>query len=204
MVNPVALTPPEGYRDIRVFMADIQEVLEQLHRSQAHPIDQTVRGGTQTNGHLFRLKEPLLQELETRISAAAAQVIQRFPHDPKHPLWGRRAKGQTDVKFAGAWSVRLRSEGFHTNHMHPEGWLSSALYIALPDEVQAQQAGDKAGYIQFGVPSLEPPSDLEPRRVVRPEIGTLVLFPSYMWHGTVPFTSQQPRITVAFDLLPRN
>jgi hypothetical protein len=40
--------------------------------------------------------------------------------------------------------------------------------------------------------------------MVRPEVGTLVLFPSYMWHGTVPFTSQQPRLTVAFDLLPQN
>jgi hypothetical protein len=44
--------------------------------------------------------------------------------------------------------------------------------------------------------------DLPPRRLVQPEVGTLVLFPSYMWHGTVPFESAEPRITVAFDLLP--
>ena len=79
--------------------------------------------------------------------------------------------------------------------------MSSALYIALPDEVKA--ANDEAGYIQFGVPTLEIPLDLEPRRVVRPEVGSLVLFPSYMWHGTVPFQSEQPRITVAFDIIPR-
>jgi hypothetical protein len=30
----------------------------------------------------------------------------------------------------------------------------------------------------------------------------LVLFPSYFWHGTVPFASEQARLTVAFDVLP--
>jgi hypothetical protein len=30
-----------------------------------------------------------------------------------------------------------------------------------------------------------------------------VLFPSYMWHGTVPFDGQAPRLTIAFDLQPR-
>jgi len=96
--------------------------------------------------------------------------------------------------------VRLNSAGYHTNHMHTAGWMSSALYIALPDEVRA--GGDQAGHIQFGVPLLDKDLALPPRRVIRPEVGTLVLFPSYMWHGTIPFHSQQPRLTVAFDLLP--
>lgn len=202
MVNPVRLSAPAGYPDTAAFMAEVQQLLETLHRSQAHPIEQTVRGGTQTNGHLFRLKQPILKLLEQQIRLAAEEVIARFPHDPGHPLWGRRSPSQTSVDFSGAWSVRLRSEGFHTDHMHPEGWLSSALYIALPGEV-VEQEGD-AGHIRFGVPLLEPASTLAPRRVVKPEVGTLVLFPSYMWHGTVPFTSEQPRITVAFDLVPRD
>jgi hypothetical protein len=96
--------------------------------------------------------------------------------------------------------VRLTSAGYHTNHMHPEGWMSSALYVALPDEVRA--ARDQSGHIQFGVPLLDKDLALPPRRVVKPEVGTLVLFPSYMWHGTIPFHSQQARLTVAFDLVP--
>jgi hypothetical protein len=34
---------------------------------------------------------------------------------------------------------------------------------------------------------------------VAPLPGKLVLFPSYFWHGTLPFTSAAPRLTVAFD-----
>jgi hypothetical protein len=31
----------------------------------------------------------------------------------------------------------------------------------------------------------------------------LILFPSYMLHGTVPFHSGQTRTTIAFDVAPR-
>ena len=109
--------------------------------------------------------------------------------------------GADDLRFAGAWSVRLQDQGFHTNHIHPEGWISSALYVALPDEVR--DPSDNSGYIQFGSPLEDLGIDLPPRRTVAPEVGTLVLFPSYMWHGTIPFQSEQPRMTIAFDLIPQ-
>jgi hypothetical protein len=56
--------------------------------------------------------------------------------------------------------VRLSAQGFHTNHMHPKGWISSALYIAVPDEVTG--ASDDAGYIQFGAPEAKLGLNLPP------------------------------------------
>ena len=93
--------------------------------------------------------------------------------------------------------MKLASAGFHTNHIHSQGWISSALYVSLPDDLR-----EREGSIQFGVPPVEMGLALAPRRVVAPEVGVLLLFPSYMWHGTIPFTSTQPRLTVAFDLVP--
>lgn len=92
--------------------------------------------------------------------------------------------------------MRLRSEGFHISHIHQSGWLSSACYISLPPEVGL---GD-AGALAFGVPDAELGLNLPPRRVVRPREGQLVLFPSFMWHGTLPFESEAARLTAAFDL----
>ncbi|MEO8925573.1 MAG: putative 2OG-Fe(II) oxygenase [Caulobacteraceae bacterium] len=46
----------------------------------------------------------------------------------------------------------------------------------------------------------QPP--LPPEHFVKPEPGLLVLFPSYMWHGTVQFSGDQPRLTIAFDVAP--
>ncbi|HEX7037187.1 MAG TPA: tetratricopeptide repeat protein [Pseudomonadales bacterium] len=199
MIRQVEVPPPAGYADGASFFAALAEVLTSLHRTRAHPIDQTLRGGTQTNGFLFRLKHPLLRELEAQIRVAVREALSTFPCEPEHPFWGRRPRGD-GVRFSGAWSVRLSSAGYHTNHVHPMGWMSSALYVALPDEVRSSES--RAGYIQFGVPLLDKDPGLPPRRVIRPEVGTVVLFPSYMWHGTIPFRSQQPRLTVAFDLLP--
>lgn len=199
MVSQVEVPPPSGYASTAAFFGALGEVLGSLHRTRAHPIEQTLRGGTQTNGFLFRLKHPLLRELEAQIRVAVSETLSAFPEEPAHPFWGHRPQADS-LHFAGAWSVRLTSAGYHTNHIHPGGWLSSALYVAIPDEVRAAQ--DQSGHIQFGVPLLDKDLALPPRRVVKPEVGALVLFPSYMWHGTIPFRSEQPRITVAFDLLP--
>jgi hypothetical protein len=38
---------------------------------------------------------------------------------------------------------------------------------------------------------------------VQPRPGRLVLFPSYMWHGTMPIEGEAPRMTIAFDMVPR-
>jgi hypothetical protein len=59
-----------------------------------------------------------------------------------------------------------------------------------------------AGYLQFGQPSDEYGVMLEPRKVIEPVAGELVLFPSYIWHGTVPFHGTDSRLTIAFDVVP--
>jgi predicted 2-oxoglutarate/Fe(II)-dependent dioxygenase YbiX len=41
--------------------------------------------------------------------------------------------------------------------------------------------------------------DLPPLRTILPRPGQLVLFPSTMWHGTIPFESGE-RLTIAFDV----
>ena len=42
----------------------------------------------------------------------------------------------------------------------------------------------------------------EAEHFVKPAEGMLVLFPSYLWHGTVAFATGTPRLTAAFDVLP--
>ncbi len=196
MVRTVEVLPPAGYSSGEEFFAEVARELDLLHRTQAHPIDQTLRGGTQTNGFLFRMKNPVLRQLEQAIREAIERTVQGYPDIPDHPFWGRKSER---VAFKGAWSVKLKSQGYHTNHFHPEGWLSSALYISLPPEVDSATT---AGHIQFGEPVAELGLDLTAKRTIRPEVGKLALFPSYMWHGTVPFSSAHPRMTVAFDVVP--
>lgn len=172
----------------------LAERLRSLHLALHHPLDQSLRGGTQTDGPLFSRIEPEIRALRAAIVAAVEQhVAQLPPPDPANPtLISRRAP----IRFAGSWSVRLTDAGFHVNHVHPHGWLSSAFYVSLPEA--AMGGPDHAGWLSLGE-ATELGLELEPIRIVEPKPGRLVLFPSTMWHGTRPFAAGE-RLTVAFDV----
>ena len=167
--------------------------LRRLHVYKSEFFSQSVRGGTQTDGHLFQRIEPeiiaLREAIRTTVAEHAAQLP---PPDPKHPLLRSRPE---KIQFTGAWSVRLTAGGHHANHVHPMGWLSSALYIALPPDLGAEQAG----WLTLGEPQAELGLDVAPHRLIEPKPAHLALFPSWMWHGTRPFGDGE-RMTVAFDV----
>jgi uncharacterized protein (TIGR02466 family) len=189
---------PRRFANSREFNARLSEVLEQLHVSKCHPPEQTLRGGTQTHGDVLYRQEPEIQELVIGLSACIKDYIIRLPHDAAHPLASRRSE---HFDFAASWSARLRPRGYHTTHIHPLGWISSAYYVQVPPEIVESDA--HGGGIKFGEPDIDLGPQGTARKVIQPRVGRLVLFPSYMWHGTVPFESDQPRMTVAFDVVPK-
>ncbi len=191
------LAPPPGWRDLGAFLADLAGVLTGLHSLRAAPAEQSLRGGTQTRETLFARRDPVLQALHAQLLVTIEQCLAGLPQDAAHPFLGRSTGA---AAITGSWSVRLKSEGFHISHIHPEGWLSSACYVSVPPEIGGDAA---AGKLLFGVPEAALGLDLSPRRLVTPVPGRLVLFPSYVWHGTAPFVSASERLTVAFDALPR-
>ena len=175
-------------------LSGLADRLRSLHQVTDAPIDQSLRGGTQTQGNLLLpLREDLVDLRQAIIAAVERHVAQLPPPRPIHPLLVER---RSPIAFSGSWSVRLTRGGRHIQHFHPAGWISSALYIALPAE--AQRGDGEAGWLSLG----EPPdlgTGLPPLRVVEPKPGRLVLFPSTMWHGTRPFDGGE-RLTVAFDV----
>jgi uncharacterized protein (TIGR02466 family) len=189
---------PAEYETSTEFIKKLSLEIDALHLAKYHPGDQTLRGGTQTAGALFRKNLPAIQQAKALIVEATQKYIAGLPDIPDHPLLKSRPNR---VTFNGSWSVRLKNAGFHINHIHPQGWISSAYYLQLPPAVGAED-GRQQGWIQFGQPPVELGLNLSPRRFLQPKQGMLVLFPSSMWHGTVPFESGTQRLTVAFDIAP--
>lgn len=174
----------------------LAEVLRGLHKAKHQHLDQSVRGGTQTDGSLFWRIEPEIKALRAAISDAVRAYVAGLPAvDPGHPTLSPRR--DLPPRFSGSWSVRLSGQGYHSNHIHPLGWISSALYVALPDADPDDLP--QAGWLGLGSPQSELGLDLPPVRMVEPKPGQLVLFPSTMWHGTIPFKKGE-RLTVAFDV----
>lgn len=178
-------------------ITELASTLRSLHPDTSHLLGQSARGGTQTLGHLFRRQSSALKSLRRVLLTAVRDYIDGLPKfDQRHPILGRNGAG---FRFEGAWSIRLTGGGMHVPHIHSHGWISSALYIALPDSVHKNNA---EGQLQIGQPLLPSPSPVEPITVIRPNVGHLALFPSLFWHGTTPFQSGE-RLSIAFDVLPR-
>jgi tetratricopeptide (TPR) repeat protein len=197
LVRIFDLDPPQGFSDMESFNAELNASLDRLHPKSRELIDQSLRGGTQTPGHLFPAGLPLVAALNQRIDEAVARYIAELKEDAAHPLLSRRGK---TFRYSGSWSSRLQDSGFHVNHVHPDGWISSCYYVAVPDAVADETA--KQGWIKFGEPAINVALKNPIRRTIQPAPGRLVLFPSYMWHGTVPFHDRAARTTIAFDVVP--
>jgi uncharacterized protein (TIGR02466 family) len=175
-------------------VTDLAEALAGRHLYRAHPVGQSVRHGSQTEQTLTLSDHPTIRAFFQAIDAPIRRHIAGLGRGDD-PLRRRIGAG---YQLLSVWSVRLEPGGSHTNHVHPKGWLSSACYIALPAAV----GSGHEGWLKLGEPGVATAPALAPERFVRPEPGRLVLFPSYMWHGVVPFGGDERRLTVAFDVAP--
>ncbi|HEV7613008.1 MAG TPA: putative 2OG-Fe(II) oxygenase [Steroidobacteraceae bacterium] len=196
LVRIYELEPPPGWRSIAELNASLSEALRKRHHFQSHPLDQSLRNGSQTARSLAAEREPAIQALLSAFAIPIADYVAFLGTDPNHPVSACN-RGSATIK--GCWSVELRRNGFHISHVHPQGWISSAYYIAVPLDVHDTQT--KPGWIKFGEPGLPIPG-LRAEHFVQPRPGRLVLFPSYMWHGTNRILGDETRLTVAFDAVP--
>lgn len=195
-VRAFDLEPPAGYADIRAFNSALSERLVDRHRLATHPLDQSLRLGTQTARSLLADPDPVIQAFIRALDRPVEAYREALGHDPGHPFLERN-RGPS--RLVGCWSVRLARGGYHVNHVHPEGWISSAYYVEVPPEVD--DVNQQSGWIKFGEPRMPSPAT-PPAHFVQPRAGRLVLFPSYMWHGTMPIHGDAPRMTIAFDAVP--
>ena len=172
------------------------------HNQQAFPLGKSLSGGTLTSRDLRFANDRVIQDFFQALSEPMNSYISSMPEDEMHPLYGRR---RNNYRLSGAWSVHLEGEGFHANHIHPEGWISSTFYIDVPGDTA--QRKDKAGWIAFGKPPFDMKSQngkpLGAAHMLAPSAGQLVLYPSYMWHGTVPLPEgDASRLALSFDVVP--
>jgi len=186
-----------GVFDNAVSNARLRETrcwLEALHDRSRSPLGQSLVGGTQTLGSLINRHEPIAAELKERCETAMLSYLSGLPADDSHPLLRHRSR-----RFAttGSWSVRLSRGEHHADHIHPNGMISAVLYVTVPPE--ASDESRHLGWLRIGSPPSHLATGLQPIATFAPAEGRLILFPSTLYHGTMPFSSGT-RTTVAFDI----
>jgi tetratricopeptide (TPR) repeat protein len=201
LIDARPLPTPPGYQNLAEFLAVLNPVIRRLHTSTRQPLDQSVRGGTQTLGRLLAEPNPVIQQFRVALEQRIEEYLQRLPQDPNHPLLSRNSG---KFRFSGSWSVRLADQGFHSNHVHPQGWLSACTYLELPDCIRPDDPL-RQGWLKLGETSLLLGDNEEVAQAICPAPGLVVLFPSFVWHGTYPFhtsSGQDFRMTAPCDIMP--
>ena len=196
-IRAYQLPVPRGFDSLAEFNSAFLTTLDRFQRYARHPLDQTFRHGSQSTRQLARVDDPVISAYFAALDTPIRDYLSAVGNSKAHPL---TARNTGNYRVAGCWSVRLQGGGWHINHVHPEGWISSAYYVSVPDDVADESA--KAGWIKFGEPPFktEPPTPAQ--KWVRPTAGLVVLFPSFMWHGTEAIFDDSVRVTAPFDLLP--
>lgn len=187
------IKPPDNFSSLDNYLDALCDLLKPQHNSSHSPFDQTLHYGTQTHGELFHLESPLIQHLKSEFHRCALDAKRFFESLPS--LYEGFNNSYNTIKDVGSWSVILKKDGYHNDHIHPMGFLSSVCYLHLPSDISPEN-----GSLRFGCPPFATTIDAK-IRVVVPARGMIALFPSCCWHGTVPLLQESSRITAAADFI---
>ena len=191
--------PPSGHGDFADMAAFNKAVSDHVlgHPSLAQaPKSFATRFGRHSGELLAEPKGPIAA-FEGLVMQAVEDYRRAVPPDPDHPFLARRP----ERLGLSVWGVAMDSQGHQLAHIHPSAWLSGVYYAQIPAVIGAADPGH-AGWIEFGRAPDDFHATVEPEvRLLRPEEGLMVLFPSYFYHRTVPFESEDVRISIAFDVL---
>lgn len=172
---------------------------ELLHDIESLAIAERKQGrlyyGIQSAGNLLKRPEPSFQRLATLIREQVTRYRHRYAASSCEMLAGF----PREVEFASSWYLRIKKGGHLTSHIHEEGWISGCVYLQLPDRKDAHEGSFEYSTDGDDYPRLH---DDFPSRIADLRVGDIVIFPSSLFHRTIPFHSEQERVCVAFDVKP--
>ena len=136
-------------------------------------------------GHLADLYAILKNEIAAYVSDHATSDCFYIKKWPQH-------------YSMSAWYVLMGQGGHLTLHNHPAGWLSGVIYLEIPT-----RKGNEAN-IEFGLQGNNLPivNQDYPKEIYQVTEGDLVMFPSSLFHRTVPFYGKGNRLCISFDVNP--
>lgn len=175
----------------------LQALLNDINNAEiAERVQGMLHNGKQSAGNLFKRPEHSFRTLaelvkkefihyKNKFAGADCELIKSFPEE---------------LEFTSSWFVKMRQGGHLDSHIHEIGWISGAVYLAMPSDKKSP----KEGAFEYGTHGDSYPQKHSsfPVGSVIPNVGEIVLFPSSLFHRTIPFTSNEERICIAFDLKP--
>jgi uncharacterized protein (TIGR02466 family) len=138
-------------------------------------------------GHSLHRREEL-HALCDCVSRAAASVLQFLKI------------GESAIEITGCWMNLYASGAAHRAHSHPNNFLSAMYYVRIrlgADSINFHDPRSQAGVIRPPVTELTDGNT--DQAVVRVKDGTLLVFPSYLYHSVDANASGETRVSLSFN-----
>ncbi len=135
----------------------------------------------------FPIFEELKQQLDTHVAT--------FAEDLAFDLDGR------GLELEDIWINILPQGGIHTAHIHPHSVISGTTYVAMPDGASAIKFEDPRHAMMMAAPARlkDAPEDLQSFVYVKPKVGDVLLWESWLRHEVPMNMAEDDRISVSFN-----
>ena len=179
--------------DSNIFLDRILKSLEKK-KSVWEPFSKTTVKGSHTSNNIFNTEDPNIFKLKKLIEQKINffQKNYKFSDDYFIKKWPLKTS-------LHAWHVKLVNQGHQKSHIHDSGWLSGVFYLKLPKVLSKDEGSIKLMLYGYDFPE----DDNLPYLMYSPKAFDLILFPSSLFHKTIPFNSEDERHSIAFDLKPK-
>ena len=185
--------PLDGVDDADGFLRDLMDDL-QSREAIWEPPGKTTRHGFQTMSNLFKKPYGRLVELDRIIKDTIENY--RFEFSSENCDFIRLFPKTLTLS---GWFIRLIKGGHQTEHIHSGAWLSGIFYLQMPKCTDQEEGSIELGLWGYDYPIL---NKSYPKNRFYPKNGSIILFPSSLFHRTIPFHSDEERMSIAFDLRP--
>ena len=197
MIHRAGIETPPRYDDLNQYNQALAKTVREHPSLVWEPFNRVTRGGAVT-GDLLLEPTQTIKSFEHALRAAIDTYRDSLVEEPGHPLLGRIPAKYRLTLIASI----LTAGGRHPPHIHESAWLSGVYYVSVPDVVKSEDKAH-AGWLEFGRPDCPLADGFKLELTAQqPHAGLALFFPSYYFHGTIPFEGSEERIGIAFDVYP--
>ena len=147
------------------------------------------------HSHNFDLKENEPKDFVNFISPSIEKVMTDMNWE----------KEKQSVKITNMWAIINTGGSTNSRHQHGNSSISGAYYVRAPKNCGDIVFYDPRPAAVYSYPTAISSNFLNAQvNGISPKEGGLILFPSYVDHSVNENLSNEERIVIAFDIMPKN
>ena len=183
-----------GHDFQRIVVDGVKRILES--EAVKNRAQRLIVRGQQTAGNIFATHNELANHLSKLIDGELRSFLNKFKYSTEGLI-----RYWPEEYHLNGWIVSMKSGGTINPHIHENGWMSGSIYINVP-ESKGEHDGSLVVCIDENVIGSKDQKFNAAQNILDVKTGSLCLFPSSLIHYTLPFTSPEDRIVLAFDVIP--